>query len=50
MLQATTGKLFTNRENPRRQDRKGVIYSNLNLGAFDRFSTRIGTFVSLESS
>ena len=50
MLQAATGKLFTNRENPRQKDRKGVIYSNLNLGAFERFSTRIGTLVSLESS
>ncbi|PHN42206.1 hypothetical protein [Pseudomonas sp. ICMP 564] len=50
MLQAATGKLFTNRENPRRQDLKGVIYSNLDLGAFDRFSTRVGTLVNLESS
>ena len=49
MLQAATGKLFTNRENPRRQDLKGVIYSNVDLGAFDRFSTRVGTLVNLES-
>ena len=49
MLQAATGKLFTNRENPRRQDLKGVIYSNLDLGAFDRFSTRVGTLINLES-
>jgi hypothetical protein len=27
MLQAATGKLFTNRENPRRKDLKGVIDS-----------------------
>ncbi|VVP85186.1 hypothetical protein PS925_00856 [Pseudomonas fluorescens] len=50
MLQAATGKLFTNRENPRRQDLKGVIYSNLDLGAIDRLSTRVGTLVNLESS
>lgn len=49
MLQAATGKLFTNRENPRRQDLKSVIYSNLDLGAFDRFTTRVGTLVNLES-
>lgn len=50
MLQAATGKLFTNRENPRRQDLKGVIFSNLDLGVTDRFSTRIGTLINLESS
>lgn len=50
MLQAATGKLFTNRENPRRRDLKGVIYTNLDLGALDRLSTRVGTLVNLESS
>lgn len=50
MLQAATGKLFSNRDNPRTQDLKGVIYTNLNLGAFDRVSTRIGSLINLDTS
>lgn len=50
MLQAATGKLFTNRENPRRQDLKGVIYTNLDLGAVDRLTSRIGTLINLDTS
>ncbi|MHA6130485.1 hypothetical protein ACX3YD_30690 [Pseudomonas fluorescens group sp. PF-1] len=50
VLQAATGKLFTNRENPRQQDLKGVIYTNLDLGGVDRFSSRIGTLINLDTS
>ncbi|KIU54415.1 hypothetical protein QV12_01030 [Pseudomonas putida] len=50
MLQAATGKLFSNRENRRTQDLKGVVYTNLNLGAVDRVSTRIGNLINLHTS
>lgn len=50
MLQAATGKLFNNRKNPRRQELKGVIYTNLNLGAVDQVSSRIGTLINLDTS
>lgn len=50
MLQAAIGKLFTDRENPRRQDLKGVIYTNLDLGAVDRLTSKIGTLVNLDAS
>lgn len=50
MLQAATGKLFSNRDNPRTQNLKGVIYTNLNLGAVDRVSTRIGSLINLDTS
>lgn len=50
MLQVAIGKLFTDRENPRRQDLKGVIYTNLDLGAVDRLTSKIGTLVNLDAS
>ena len=50
MLQAATGKLFHNPDSPRRNDLKGAIYTNLNLGSVDRFSTKIGTLINLGTS
>lgn len=49
MLHAAAGKLFANHESPRRRDMNGGIYSIVDFGAFDRFSTRIGTLVNRDA-
>lgn len=50
MLQAATGKLFTNRENPRTTLLKGVVYTNLDLAVVDQFTTKVGTLISMDTS
>ncbi|MCO7625021.1 hypothetical protein NJC08_01160 [Pseudomonas fluorescens] len=50
MLQAATGKLFTNRENPRTTLLKGVVYTNLDLAVVDQLTTKVGTLISMDTS
>lgn len=50
MLQAATGKLFTNRDDPRITVLKGVVYTNLDLGATDRVTTKAGSLTSMDTS
>ncbi|MEN1833842.1 hypothetical protein AAIM60_13210 [Pseudomonas lijiangensis] len=50
MLQAATGKLFTNRDNPRTTLLKGVVYTNLDLAVVDQVTTKVGTLISMETS
>ena len=50
MLQAATGKLFTNRENPRTTLLKGVVYTNLDLAVVDQFTTKVGTLINMDTS
>ncbi|OLU26451.1 hypothetical protein [Pseudomonas sp. PA27(2017)] len=50
MLQAATGKLFTNRDEPRITILKGVIYTNLRLGVTSRVTTKAGSLSSMDSS
>lgn len=50
MLQAATGKLFTNRDEPRITILKGVVYTNLRLGVTSRVTTKAGSLSSMDSS
>jgi hypothetical protein len=50
MLQAATGKLFTNRENPRSSLLKGVVYTNLDLAVVDQVTTKVGRLSSMDTS
>nr|WP_314399570.1 hypothetical protein [Pseudomonas lundensis] len=50
MLQAATGKLFTNREHPRTTLLKGVVYTNLDLAVVDQLTTKVGTLISMDTS
>ena len=50
MLQAATGKLFTNRENPRTTLLKGVVYTNLDLAVVDQVTNKVGTLTSMDTS
>lgn len=50
MLQAATGKLFLNRDNPRMMLLKGIVYTNLDLAAIDRITTSVGTLTSMDTS
>lgn len=50
MLQAATGKLFTNRNDPRIRTLRGVIYTNLSLCTWEPFKTSIGTLQNFDSA
>lgn len=50
MLQAATGKLFTNREIPRSSLLKGVVYTNLDLAVVDQVTTKVGRLSSMDTS
>lgn len=50
MLQAATGKLFTNRDEPRVTVLKGVIYTNLDLGVTSRVATKAGSLIRMDTS
>lgn len=50
MLQAATGKLFTNRDDPRVRVLKGVVYTNLSLGVTNRITTKAGSLTSMDTS
>jgi hypothetical protein len=50
MLQAATGKLFTNRDDPRITVLKGVVYTNFALGVTNRVTTKAGSLTSMDTS
>ncbi len=50
MLQAATGKLFTNRDAPRITVLKGVVYTNLVLRVTNRVTTQAGSLTSMDTS
>lgn len=49
MLQAASGKLFTDPHNPRVNTLRGVVYTNLNLDSVDTFSSAIGTLSAFDT-
>ncbi|EGH70679.1 hypothetical protein [Pseudomonas syringae] len=50
MLQAATGKLFTNRDDPRITVLKGVVYTNFSLGVTNRVTTKAGSLTSMDTT
>lgn len=49
MLQAATGKLFTDPHNPHVNTLRGVVYTNLDLSSVDAFSSAVGTLSSFDT-
>ena len=49
MLQAATGKLFTDSHNPQVNTLRGVVYTNLDLGSVDTFSSAVGTLSAFDT-
>lgn len=49
MLQAATGKLFTELHNPQVNTLRGVVYTNLDLSSVHTFSSAVGTLSALET-
>jgi hypothetical protein len=49
MLQAATGKLFTEQHNPQVNMLRGVVYTNLDLGSVDTFSSAVGTISAFDT-
>lgn len=50
MLQAATGKLFTNPDNPRINVLKGVVYTNLRLSVTRQVTTVAGSLATMDSA
>lgn len=49
MLQAATGKLFTERHNPQVNSLRGVVYTNLDLGSGEAFNSAVGTLSAFDT-